>query len=78
MTCSKCGMPCSGEKCQACGRADHQEAYYGTVNEPEPDAEDDQDEGDDWAVVQQGLDGEAHTGQATIDGGVAKDGGDGA
>jgi hypothetical protein len=29
---------------------------------------------DEWTVEQQGLDGEQHQGQATLDGGVAKEG----
>jgi hypothetical protein len=37
------------------------------------DRADDEDD-ETWKVEQQGLGGGSHTGQATLDGGVAKDG----
>lgn len=86
MTCSKCGMPCQGGMCRTCGRAEHQEEYYGVPEDNYDDedeavgADDDtktehpsSSDSEEWAVVQQGLDGEAHTGQSTLDGGVEKD-----
>jgi len=78
MACSSCGMPCQGGKCRSCDRAEHQEDYYGVPADNFDDVDEDVQEDDesDWAVVQQGLDGESHTGQATLEGGVSKDGGD--
>lgn len=72
MTCDKCGMPCQGAMCRECERAEHQEDYYGV---PSDNYDDEGDaDGDAW-INQQGLDGETHQGQATLDGGVVKDGG---
>lgn len=68
MTCERCGAPCQGRRCRGCEQDQANEKLYGGATDDGGDA------GDGWTVEQQGLDGEAHEGQATLDGGVAKDG----
>lgn len=41
MTCSNCGMPADGRLCRDCELMEHQEDYYGTVDESE-DGDDDE------------------------------------
>lgn len=57
----------SGSQCSPCSIEDSFEGI--DLDEPREEETD-----EEWAVQQQGLDGESHTGQATIDGGVVKDG----
>ena len=64
MSCECCGTRCQGRRCAGCAQIETNEARYGV-----PADYDDSD----WQVEQQGLDGEFR-GQATLDGGVAKDG----
>jgi len=71
MSCDRCGAACQGARCRDCERIAHQEDYYGVPADHVDDAD---AERGGWAVQQQGLDGEPHTGQATLDG-IAKDGG---
>jgi len=73
MGCNKCGTPTSRSRlCKECALDERYSS--GSVGGRASDGRDDAD-GEQWSVDQQGLDGEAHTGQATLNGGVAKDGG---
>ena len=65
--CQKCGRRTTRSRlCRDCGQDERRDP--GPVGGTASD--------DAWAVEQQGLDGEPHEGQATLDGGVAKDGGE--
>lgn len=66
MTCADCGMPCKGRLCVTCRQIEINEKLHG----------DSVDDDDEWQVEQQGLDGEAATGQTTLDGGVVTDRGE--
>lgn len=67
--CGKCGRRTTRSRlCRGCARDERHST--GPVGGTASDGE------DGWAIEQQGLDGETHDGQATLDGGVAKDGGD--
>lgn len=72
MACNRCGRQTPRTRlCKQCARDDRHST--GPVGGTSADSDDD---GDEWAVEQQGLDGEAHEGQATLTGGVCKDGSD--
>ena len=77
MTCEQCGMPCQGSLCEICEAARRQRTRYGTADDDVGawSADETERQADEWAIEQQSLTGDAHTGQATLDGGVAKDGG---
>lgn len=62
MPCVECGSPCQGLRCRECEMIAACEARHG-------DRVDDQE----WRVEQEGIDGDAQ-GQATLDGGVRKEG----
>jgi hypothetical protein len=71
MACERCGYPTPRSRlCRDCGKDEHRDT--GPVGGT---ASDDRDDTDEWDVQQRGLDGDRHTGQATLEGGVAKDAG---
>jgi hypothetical protein len=37
MTCARCGMPANDRLCKECRRMEHQEDYYGTVDDEDGD-----------------------------------------
>lgn len=51
------------------------EHKYGVPSDNYDDDEGDDDDGsgDEWTVEQQSLDGDTHSGQATLDGGVTRE-----
>ena len=65
--CTQCGTQYEhdGQACPECGSRRRRFA-----------GENQDDSADEWDIEQRGLDGSIHTGQATLAGGVAKDGGD--
>jgi hypothetical protein len=73
MSCDRCGAPCRGRLCRGCEDIQRNEKLHGTAVD---DVGRDDTSDNEWSVEQQGLDGEVHEGQATLDGGVAKDGGE--
>jgi hypothetical protein len=74
--CQKCGAPTTRSRfCRACGRDERYSSAPVGGTSADRDDSPGETTGDDWAVEQRGLDGERHEGQATLDGGVAKDGG---
>ncbi|WP_436933723.1 hypothetical protein [Halovenus marina] len=72
MGCDRCGCPTPRSRlCKECGRDEHRST--GPVGGT---ASDQNDRDDEWQVEQQGLGDADAQGQSTLDGGVAKDGGD--
>lgn len=65
--CEICGSRCHGTRCAACEQIAANEVRHG-------DSVPEREDGAEWTVEQQGLDGGAHSGQATLDGGVAREG----
>lgn len=68
MSCTDCGAPSQGDRCQTCRQIRHNEEYYGVPA--------DHHDREEWRVQQTGLGDRGVNGQATIDGGIVREGGD--
>jgi len=74
MPCQQCGSACQGRRCRGCEQIQRNEKLHGT---PGDDVGRDQDrDGETWGIRQQGLGDAEASGQATLDGGIRKEGGD--
>lgn len=77
MTCERCGSRCKGRKCARCEQHERVEKLHGRPNDDVGSWRDDDSvvhpDSDEWSIEQQSLEGDEHSGQATLDGGVVKE-----